>query len=538
MDADARSLIIGKICPACDKKYGSELERCPDDNSLLAVIKRDPFIGKLIGDKYKIDEILGVGGFSTVYKAVQSNLRRSVAVKILNAEFVAKPDKIRRFQNEAEMISTLVHTNVATVYDYGVLAEGQPYLVMEYAPGKTLSAVLSECKLMSPERAVEIFLQVCDGVIAAHSKGLIHRDLKPSNIVLLQSDDNVDRVKILDFGLAKVISEEAGQHENLTLTGEVLGTPAYMAPEQCMGTAVDARSDVYCFGCVMYEVLSGRLPLDGETSYEVMHKHINESPISLSKSGAPVPPRLVRIVSKALQKDPDDRYQNFEDLKDALIGVEPAISSELKSILFSGSNVKLSKKKKALKKKILLVAWISLWVVIGVSGLLGYEHWHRLHNVEISKMYADKISKYANDDVSFDYPATFSPETVHDKDIVEHFQHRTDSDVYFDLKHLQTKLDVRDEALKQRKDHAGYDHFVEITPVRPATLGADQSVAGYETEYIFDGITGYRRERQFYWGGKDSVWKIKVAYPLADHSIYQNTFDIIFSTMRVKPMQR
>ncbi len=538
MDADARSLIIGKICPTCQGKYGSELERCPADNSLLAVVKRDPFIGKLIGEKYKIDEILGIGGFSTVYKAEQSGLRRSVAVKILNAEFVAKPDKIRRFQNEAEMISTLVHSNVATVYDYGVLSEGQPYLVMEFAPGKTLAAVLSEIKVMPPERAVQIFLQVCDGVIAAHSKGLIHRDLKPSNIVLLQSDDNVDRVKILDFGLAKVISEEAGQHENLTLTGEVLGTPAYMAPEQCMGTAVDVRTDIYCFGCVMYEVLSGRLPLDGETSYEVMHKHINESPISLSKSGAPVPARLVRIVSKALQKDPDDRYQNFEDLKDALVGVEPAISSELKSILFSGSNVKLSKKKKALKKKIVLAAWISLLAVMGVSGLLGYEHLQRVRNIEISKKYADKISKFANDNVSFDYPATFSPEKVPDRDIVEHFQHRTDSDVYFDLKHLDTKLSVRDEAIKQRKDHAGYDHFVEITPVRAANFGADKALAGYETEYIFDGLSGYRRERQFYWGDKDSVWKIKVAYPLADHAKYQSIFDIVFNTIRAHPNER
>ncbi len=535
MDPDARSLIIGKICPTCQMNFGPQSERCSVDNSLLAVVKRDPFIGKLIGDKYKIEEILGVGGFSTVYKADQSGLRRAVAIKILNAEFVAKPDKIRRFQHEAEMISTLVHSNVATVYDYGVLAEGQPYLVMEYAPGKTLSAVLSECNIMPPERAVAIFLQVCDGVIAAHGKGLIHRDLKPSNIVLLQSDDGADHVKILDFGLAKVISEESGQRENLTLTGEVLGTPAYMAPEQCMGTAVDVRTDIYCFGCVMYEVLSGCLPLAGDTSYEVMHKHINESPISLSKSGAPVPQRLVRIVSKTLQKDPDDRYQNFDDLKDALVGVEPTISSELKSILFSGSSVKLSKKKKALKKKIVLAAWSGFLVFIGVSGLLSYEHVHQVHDVEISKKYADKISKYESDKVSFQYPATFFPEKVADHNIVEHFQHRVDSDVYFDLKYLSTNRGVRDEAFKQRKDHASYSHFVEIKPIQPVTFGADKSMHAYETEYIYEGLNGYRREHQFYWGRNNSIWKVKVAYPLAEHSKYESTFDIIFNTIRFNP---
>ena len=536
MELDARSLIIGKICPTCQMKFGPELERCSVDNSFLAVVKRDPFIGKLIGDKYRIEEILGVGGFSTVYKADQSGLRRSVAVKILNAEFVAKADKIRRFQHEAEMISTLVHSNVATVYDYGVLAEGQPYLVMEYAPGKTLSDVLSDCKVMQGERAVEIFLQVCDGVIAAHNKGLIHRDLKPSNIVLLQSDDGADQVKILDFGLAKVISEEEGQRENLTLTGEVLGTPAYMAPEQCMGTAVDVRTDIYCFACVMYEVLSGSLPLDGETSYEVMHKHINESPISLSKSGAPVPQRLVRIVSKALQKDPDDRYQNFGDLKEALLGVEPTISAELKSILFSGSNLKLSKKKKALKKKVVLGAWISFLILISGVGLVVYEHVQRVREVEISKEYAGKIANYVSDNVSFQYPASFFSKKVAEHDIVEHFEHRTDSDVWFDLKHLDANLSVRDQAFKQRGDHATYGHFVEIKPIQPITFGAGNSIQAYETEYIHDeDAKGYRREHQFYWGRPGSIWKIKIAYPLTDHAKYEKTFDIVFNTIRFHP---
>ncbi len=543
MDADARSLIIGKICPTCDFKYSPELERCPDDNSILAVIKRDPFIGKVIAEKYEIVEILGMGGFSTVYKAEQSSLRRAVAIKILHAEFVDKPDKIRRFQYEAESISTLVHTNVASIYDYGVLAEGQPYLVMELAPGKTLSAVLAETTVLPPERALEIFVQVCDGVAAAHKKGLIHRDLKPSNIVLLPAPDGTDLVKILDFGLAKVISGDGANRENLTMTGEVLGTPAYMAPEQCMGTAMDMRTDIYCFGCVMYETLSGKLPLVGDTSYEVMHKHINEAPISLSKSGPSVPPRLVRIVSKTLQKDPDDRFQSFEDLKDALQGVEPNISSEIKAILFSGSNVKLSKKKKALKKRILLSAWTLLLAFIGVGGLLLFEQMQETERVRIGQEYANKYAKYDDGVVSFDYPALFVKQPLkRDKLVVAHFVHRADPDVYFDLKHLNKdpkvtdKMDARECALYQRDGHTPYPHFTELKQIQDYNFGADNLLHGSETEFIHEEQyrTEYFRERQVYFGNPGAVYKIKIFYPLAEHDKYEKMFDIIFDTIRFK----
>ncbi|MDZ4835857.1 MAG: serine/threonine-protein kinase [Candidatus Melainabacteria bacterium] len=539
MDANARSLIIGKICPTCQFKYSPELDRCPDDNSLLAVVKRDPFIGKLIADKYKIVEILGMGGFSTVYKADQTSLRRSVAIKILHAEFVDKPDKIRRFQHEAESISTLVHSNVASVYDYGVLAEGQPYLVMELASGKTLSAVLAEAKVLPPERALEIFLQCCEGVAAAHNKGLIHRDLKPSNIVLLQAEDGSEHVKILDFGLAKVISGDEANRENLTMTGEVLGTPAYMAPEQCMGTVMDMRTDIYCFGCVMYEVLSGKLPLIGDTSYEVMHKHINEAPISLSKSGPAVPPRLVRIVSRCLQKDPDDRYQTFEDLKDALMGVEPAITSEIKTILFSGSNVKLSKKKKLLKKKVFLSMWTFMLFSLGLVGLLAFEHWQNVQKIEIKKQYADKISSYDNGKVSFDYPATFHTPRKKEREaaIMKHFERRDAPDVFFDLKHLNPKQydqGLEATAIDQRdKTHKPYQHFVEIKPIQKFAFGKDKLIQGYDTEFIHDQGEAYRRERHVYFGRPGSIWKLKVYYPLSEQERCEKAFDIIFNTAQL-----
>lgn len=542
MDADP-PLIIGKVCPTCLFKYSPDLERCPDDNSILAVIKRDPFIGKMIADKYQIIEILGMGGFSTVYKAEQTSLRRVVAVKILHAEFVDKPDKIRRFQHEAESISTLVHSNVASVYDYGVLAQGQPYLVLEYAPGKTLSAVLSETKVLSPERAVNIFIQCCDGVAAAHRKGIIHRDLKPSNIVLLESEEGIEHVKVLDFGLAKVISGDGSAHENLTLTGEVLGTPAYMAPEQCMGTAMDLRTDIYCFGCVMYEALSGKLPLEGDSSYEVMHKHINEAPITLSKSGASVPTRLVRIVNKALQKDPDDRYQNFEELKDALMGVEPDFTSEIKSVLFSGRNAKLSKKNKAFRRKVFLASWCAVLLFTAVAGLLVYERGQAVRKDQIAKRYANKLSKFDNGQVTFEYPAEFHATEVPDdgSGIVEHFEHRVVPNVSFDIKFLDSKAvdgndrDLLTSAKYQRTVHASYPNFSEIRPLQEVDFGSNKTLRGYETEFIYKKVfEGYFRERHIYFGTPDSIWKLKFFCPLDSREKYEKMFDIVFSTVQLK----
>lgn len=535
MDADARSLVTGKICPSCQVKYSPDTDRCPVDNSLLAVVKRDPFIDTVIADKYEIVGILGSGGFSTVYKAEQQGLRRAVAIKILHAEFVDQPEKIRRFQQEAESISTLVHTNVAAVYDYGVLMGGQPYLAMELVPGTTLAAEIAQANRLPADRAVAIFLQACDGIAAAHATGLIHRDLKPSNIMLETAEDGSDHVKILDFGLAKVISGEGATREHLTMTGEILGTPAYMAPEQCMGAAMDRRTDVYSFGCVMYETLSGHLPVEGDNSYEMMNKHINEVPLSLSKIGVPVPPKLVRIVNKAMQKDPDDRYQNFEELKDALQGVEPAISKEFKDLIFSGSKKRLSKKKKSLKKRILLSAWTMLLASIAVSGLVAAFKSASNQDKEIAKQLEGKVTHIDCGMLKFHYPAIFQPSDANDPQITFRLMNLVFKSDFIDFKQLGGKKNASEWAADQRLRHQQYKHFVEVIPAQKFDFGIGKQIHGVMTEFCGDQFHGFTRERHVYFGEPPSVVKLKLSCEESQNSKFKELCDTVLNTVEYNP---
>jgi serine/threonine protein kinase len=429
----------------------------------------------------------------------------------------------------------LVHPNVAAVYDYGVLPEGQPYLAMELAPGTTLSSVLSECKRFDSERALSIFLQACDGIAAAHAMGLIHRDIKPSNILLDKAEDGTETVKILDFGLAKVVSDEGASREHLTMTGEVLGTPAYMSPEQCTGGPIDFRTDIYSFGCVMYEVLSGRLPIEGDNSYEMMNKHINEAPVSLSKSGAAVPPRMVKIVAKALEKDPADRFEDFDDLKDALRGLEPGITAELKEILFSGSNTKLSKRKKSLKKKILLSFWCFVLLSISAVGLVYYEHRSKQMKQAIAAHFGEKIETIDCGVISFQSPALYAPASVADKAVLLHVQSRIDPGSYIEFKHFSDSPTVEACARAQRKYHANYERFVEVMPIHQFEFGKDKKIHGLMTEFVCERAGFVFRERHAYWGDDKSIWKLKVCTQEVKNTKHDQICDTVFDTAEYRP---
>jgi len=271
-------------------------------------------------DRYEILEVIGGGGMGLVYKARHRLMNRIVAIKMLHKHMVSSADALKRFQVEAQAASCLSLPNILTIYDFGLTDEGQPYMVMDYLEGASLGDIIEEEGHLPAPRALNIFTQVCAGLSHAHQKGIIHRDLKPSNIMLVTFGDQKDFVKIVDFGIAKLLRQNEGQGEQLTKTGEVFGSPLYMSPEQCKGKQLDARSDIYSFGSVMYRSLTGSPLFEGDEVIEFLFKQVSEmpQPFRIMCPGLRIPKKLEDIVFKALAKEPENRWQSMAALKDAL----------------------------------------------------------------------------------------------------------------------------------------------------------------------------------------------------------------------------
>ena len=260
-------------------------------------------IGREIGH-YKILDKLGEGGMGVVYKALDTKLDRPVALKFLPPHLSSSPEEKERFLHEAKAASALSHPNITVIHEINE-SEGQVYIAMEYVEGKTLKK-LAESKELSLRKALDLAIQACDGLAAAHKKEIIHRDIKSENLMLTKEG----QVKIMDFGLAKVKGAT-----KLTKAGSTLGTTAYMSPEQASGEEVDQRSDIFSFGVVLYELLAGQLPFKGEHQAAVIYSILNEEPQPLARYNNQVSPKLEEIVSKALAKDEEERYQHIDDLQ-------------------------------------------------------------------------------------------------------------------------------------------------------------------------------------------------------------------------------
>jgi serine/threonine protein kinase/Tol biopolymer transport system component len=267
---------------------------------------------------YKLIGLIGSGGMGEVFRAHDTRLNRDVAVKVLPKDFATDADRLRRFEQEAKTLAALNHPNILTIHDAGV-HETVAFLVSELLEGKTLREEMTGVAL-SVRKAADYALQIAQGLAAAHSKGIIHRDLKPENIFITKDG----RVKILDFGLAKLESKIANQRSQIdsatptliqtTEPGQVLGTPAYMSPEQVRGEPADNRSDIFAFGCVLYEMLSGTRAFRRDTAVESMNAILREEPRELATTGPAIPPQLERIVRRCLSKDRDQRFQTAKDL--------------------------------------------------------------------------------------------------------------------------------------------------------------------------------------------------------------------------------
>ncbi len=319
-----------KICVACGKEFTGHLTACPEDGTTLTPLRTTDLVGTVLGDRYEIQELIGDGAMGQVYKAKHRLLKRTVAVKMMHPNLVSGAAALKRFQKEAELASALNHPNILTVYDFGVTDDGVPYLVMAYLQGTSLATAISGGQNLELKRGLHIFKQVSLGLAHAHEHGVVHRDIKPSNIMLVQLDNDPDFVKILDFGIAKLLTPSEGETNNLTRTGEVFGSPPYMSPEQCRAKAVDARSDVYSLGCVMYRTLSGKQPITGHDLIEYLYKHVNEIPPSFDTVCPEhnIPQELERTIFKAMAKQPDDRFQSMIELRAALDEIYQTVPGE------------------------------------------------------------------------------------------------------------------------------------------------------------------------------------------------------------------
>lgn len=292
---------------------------------------KDHLIDFVIDDKYQILELIGKGGFGLVYKAKHLAMDRIVAIKLLKENLTADKLSRLRFEKEAKTFSQLNHPNIISVFDYGLLPSGQPYLVMDYLDGISLDQVIATEGHLEEKRAVNIFTQICDAMSFAHEKGLIHRDLKPGNIMLMSMPENPEFVKLFDFGVAKPLEILGGNEPRLTLEGEVCGSPVYMSPEQCFGKGADARSDIYAMGCIMYETLAGKPPHEAPTVLETMTQqaYLAAKPFHEFNPEVTVSPALEAVILKSLEKHPEYRQQTMRDLKqellDALEGKSPLI---------------------------------------------------------------------------------------------------------------------------------------------------------------------------------------------------------------------
>ncbi len=295
-------------CSVCGSKEGPG-HQCSGQTALL---------GKTLDGRYQIEEVLGQGGMGMVFLATQTSMRRPVAVKTLHPALAAAPTFFERFRREAEVASNLHHPNIITVFDFGKAPDGTCYYVMEYLKGESLKQIVKRDGPMSLRRAVGIIEQAGRGLHHAHTQSAVHRDLKPHNI-MVQNLDGADFVKVLDFGLVKALEQE--EEEQLTSTGQVLGTPQYMPPEQAGGESVDQRSDLYSLAGVLYYCLTGTSPFGANTVRKALRAALTETvpPVSTHRMGAPVPRTLDEFFRKGLAREKKDRHQSAEEFINEMV---------------------------------------------------------------------------------------------------------------------------------------------------------------------------------------------------------------------------
>ncbi len=266
----------------------------------------DPLVGSMVGS-FRVQKLLGRGGMGAVYLAEHPIIGSKVAIKFLHESMCANPELVGRFYDEARAVNLIGHENIVGIYDLAMLPPSRYYIVMEYLDGAPLSALLRAGRV-TPQVAIEILLQLADALRAAHERGVVHRDLKPENVFLVHRHARDHFVKLVDFGIAKLVDRRSGAR---TAAGMIIGTPEYMAPEQCDNGTVDRRADVYALGVMAYEIATGRLPFTAQGIAQILLAHLRDTPVPPRQLEPSVPPAMERIILKALAKRPEDRFQDM-----------------------------------------------------------------------------------------------------------------------------------------------------------------------------------------------------------------------------------
>ena len=309
---------MNTACPICGVVVPEGAVTCPEHGvPAVVVAEEDPLLGTSLAGRYELRGVAGTGGMGRVYVAWQRSMGREVAVKVLHPWLSSNPAVSQRFFHEARAASRLRHPHTIRIFDFGQTDEGLLFMVQELLHGRSLAQALREEGPLGPQRAATIAMQIADGLSEAHEQGVIHRDLKPDNVFLEEVAGHRDFAKVLDFGIAKT---ELGP--SVSTTGAVVGTPAYMSPEQASGEPLDGRSDLYSLGCLLFEMLSGERAFPGSKAMEVMMRHLQpERPVLSAGAQQRVPPSIVALLDCLLALDPADRYANCGALRDDLSAI-------------------------------------------------------------------------------------------------------------------------------------------------------------------------------------------------------------------------
>ncbi|MBC8070590.1 MAG: serine/threonine protein kinase, partial [Deltaproteobacteria bacterium] len=291
----------------------------------LASLHQDlqDLVGRTIAERYRVDDLLGIGGMGAVFRGHHLGLERNVAIKVLHPSLSRDADISARFDREARSSSRLDHPNCVQVTDYGTTEHGMKFMVMQLLEGSELGKVLG--KPLPSLRAIAFTLQICRGLEHAHAQGVIHRDIKPENVFVVRDRDGQDVLKLVDFGIAKIMSASERSDGRMTRVGLVFGTPAYMSPEQAAGVEADERADLYSLGVLLYEMLAGKPPFYSDDPVALVRMQVSADPPRLP---ADVPPMLAAVVERSLAKQRDDRFQSAKEMRETLEGVQQLLRGD------------------------------------------------------------------------------------------------------------------------------------------------------------------------------------------------------------------